>query len=199
MRSCASLAVVLCCVLAPEVSAQVSNAAKLLKEAEGREATLRAEIDTRKAGAAASPLVDRTRTLVGAYEDISRLFPASPHSDDALWHAGVLAADAFFEFGQPEDRTTALRLLKTLGNRYPTSALVKQAAPQLDRLSAAKVAVAEAKPQGVMLRAVRREALPGAMRVTLELGGEAPYHDEEIGGPPRVFIDLQNTRPVEAL
>jgi N-acetylmuramoyl-L-alanine amidase len=199
MRSCASLAVVLCCVLAPEVSAQVSNAAKLLKEAEGREATLRAEIDTRQAGAAASPLVDRTRTLVGAYEDISRLFPASPHSDDALWHAGALAADAFFEFGQPEDRTTALRLLKTLGNRYPTSALVKQAAPQLDRLSAAKVAVAEPKPQGVMLRAIRREALPGAMRVTLELGGEAPYHDEEIGGPPRVFIDLQNTRPVEAL
>ncbi len=199
MRSCASFAIVFCCVLAPEVSAQTSNAAKLLKEAEGREATLRAEIDTRKAGAPASPLLERTRTLVGAYEDISRLFPTSPHSDDALWHAGVLAADAFFEFGQPEDRTTAVRLLKTLGNRYPTSSLVRQTAPQLDRLNAAKAAVAEPKPQGVMLRAIRREALPGAMRVTLELGGEAPYHDEEIGGPPRVFIDLQNTRPVEAL
>jgi len=200
MRSCASLAIVFC-LLAPVVSAQTSNAAKLMKEAEGREATLRAEIDTRKAGAAASPLLDRTRTLVGAYEDISRFFPTSPHSDDALWHAGVLAADAFFEFGQPEDRTTALRLLKTLGNRYPTSSLVRQAAPQLDRLNAAKVAVAvaEPKPQSVMLKAIRREALPGAMRVTLELGGEAAYHDEEIGGPPRVFIDLQNTRPVEAL
>ena len=202
MRSCASLAIVVC-LLTPEVSAQTSNAAKLMKEAEGREATLRVEIDTRKAGAAASPLLDRTRTLVGAYEDISRFFPTSPQSDDALWHAGVLAADAFFEFGQPEDRTTALRLLKTLGNRYPTSSLVRRAASQLDRLNAARVAVAvavaEPKPQSVMLKAIRREALPGAMRVTLELGGEAAYHDEEIGGPPRVFIDLQNTRPVEAL
>jgi N-acetylmuramoyl-L-alanine amidase len=46
---------------------------------------------------------------------------------------------------------------------------------------------------------IRRESLPGAMRVTLELEGEALYHDEEIGGPPRVFVDLENTRPVEAL
>jgi N-acetylmuramoyl-L-alanine amidase len=199
MRSCASLAVVLCLANAPDVSAQVSNAATHLKEAEAREATLRGEIDTRKAGAPATPLLDRVRTLVGAYEDISRLFSSSPYSDDALWHAGVLAAAAFWEFGQAEDRTTALRLLKTLGNRYPTSSLVKQVAPQLDRLSAAKVAVADTKPPAVMLKAIRREALPGAMRVTLELGGEATFHDEEIDGPPRVFIDLENTRPVETL
>jgi N-acetylmuramoyl-L-alanine amidase len=41
--------------------------------------------------------------------------------------------------------------------------------------------------------------LPGAVRVTLELEGEASYHDEQIDGPLRVLIDLQNTRPVEAL
>jgi N-acetylmuramoyl-L-alanine amidase len=50
-----------------------------------------------------------------------------------------------------------------------------------------------------MLTTIRRESLAGAMRVTLELEGEATYHDEEIDGPPRVFIDLQNARPVEAL
>jgi len=187
--------------LAGQVSAQGSNGVQLFKEAEAREATLRAEIDTRKAGAPASPLLDRARTLVGAYQDISRLLPASPYSDDALWHAGMLAADAFWEFGQPEDRSTALRLLKTLYTRHPTSPLVKQASPQLDRLNAAKVAVEAPPPKqpAVMLTAIRREALPGAVRVTLELGGEATYHDEQIDGPPRVLIDLQNTRPVEAL
>ena len=182
-----------------QVSAQVSNGAKLFHEAEEREAVLRTEIDTRKAGAPATPLLERARTLVHAYEDLARLFPNSSYSDDALWHGGVLAADSFWEFGQPDDRTTALRLLKTLGDRSPTSSLVKHAGPQIDRLTAAKVIVAEPKQPVVMLKAIRREALPGAMRVTLELEAEAPYHDEEIDGPPRVFIDLQNTRPVEAL
>ena len=50
-----------------------------------------------------------------------------------------------------------------------------------------------------MLKTIRREALAGAVRVTLELEGEATFHDEEVEGAHRVFIDLQNTRPVEAL
>ena len=200
MRSCArTLVVSAICLGAATAFAQGSNVPKLLKEAEARETTLRAEIDSRKAGTPATPLLDRARTLVGAYEDISRLFSSSPYSDDALWHAGVLAADAFWEFGEPDDRITALRLLKTLGNRYPRSPLVKQAGPQLDRLNVAKVPAVEPKPPAVMLKAIRREALPGAMRVTLELGGEVAYHDEEIDGHARVLIDLQNTRPVEAL
>ena len=200
MRSCASLVLLVCLASAPRVSAQGSNGAQLFKEAEAREAALRADIDTRAAGALASPLLDRARTLAGAYEDISRLLPTSPFSDDALWHAGVLAADAFWEFGQPEDRSTALRLLKALRSRYPASPFARQAVPQQNRLNAAKVAVvAPPKQPAVTLKSIRREALPGAMRVTLELGDEAAYHDEQIDGPPRVFIDLQNTRPVEAL
>ena len=199
MRSCASLAPLIALAFAAAVSAQASNDTQLFKEAETREAALRADIDAQTAGAAASPLLDRARTLVRAYEDISRLLPASPNSDDALWHAGVLAADAFWEFGQADDRSTALRLLKALGTRYPASPLVKQAAPQLARLNAAKVAVAEPQQPAVILKAIRREALPGAMRVTLELGGEAAYHDEATDGPPRVLIDLQNARPAEAL
>jgi len=185
--------------MAGQVSAQGSNAAMLLREAEARESALRAEIDTRKAGTPAAPLLERARILVGAYEDISRLFPTSPHSDDALWHGGMLAADSFWEFGQPDDRATATRLLKTLTARYPNSSLVKQAGPQLDRLAAAKVAPVETKPPAVLLKAIRREVLPGAMRVTLELEGEAAFHDEQSDGPPRMFIDLQNTRPVDAL
>jgi N-acetylmuramoyl-L-alanine amidase len=51
----------------------------------------------------------------------------------------------------------------------------------------------------VMLRAIRREALPDTLRVTLELDREVAFHDERIEGPPRVFVDLPNTRAVEAL
>jgi N-acetylmuramoyl-L-alanine amidase len=51
----------------------------------------------------------------------------------------------------------------------------------------------------VMLRAIRREVLPQTLRVTLELDREVGYYDERIDGPPRVFVDLPNTRAVEAL
>jgi N-acetylmuramoyl-L-alanine amidase len=202
MRNCGKRALVvavICIGSAATSFAQSSNAAKLLREAEARESALRMEIDTRRAGAPATPLLERARILVGAYDDISRLFPTSPYSDDALWHGGVLAADSFWEFGQPDDRATAMRLFKTLASRYPGSSLVKQVGPQLDRLAAAKAVAVDAKSPAVMLRAIRREALPGAMRVTLELEGEAAFHDEEADSPPRMVIDLQNTRPVDAL
>ena len=201
MRNCASCLVVaaICVCAAAPLVAQGSNAARLFQEAQSRESALRMEIDTRKAGSPDTPLIERARTLVGAYEDISRLFPASPYNDDALWRGGVLSADAFWEFGQPDDRATAMRLLKTLTTRYPGSPLVKQAGPQLERLAAAKAVAVETQPPAVMLKAIRREALPGAMRVTLELEGETAFHDEEADGPARLFIDLQNTRPVDAL
>src|SRR5262249_20879981 len=57
--------------------AQGSNATALFREAMKRETALRHEIDTRGAGAAATPLLERTRILIGAYEDIAQLFPAS--------------------------------------------------------------------------------------------------------------------------
>jgi N-acetylmuramoyl-L-alanine amidase len=229
MRSFASAASILlvtatCLGAAGLASAQTSNSETLFKEAQSRETVLRHEIDTRKAGAPATPLLERARTLVGAYDDLSRLFPRSSFSGNSLWQGAMLAADAFWEFGQPADRTTALRLFRTLTVRYPASSLVKQVAAQTDRLNAAKalpeeiaapipapvlpttaapaVAVAAAPaatPPAIMLTAIRREVLPGALRVTIALEGEASYHDEQIDGPPRVFIDLQNTRPVDAL
>jgi N-acetylmuramoyl-L-alanine amidase len=193
------VAAALCISAAATLSAQTSNAAKLLHEAELRESALRMEIDAREAAAPATLLLDRARTLVRSFEDISRIFSSSPYADDALWHGGMLAADSFWEFGQPDDRSTAVRLLKALGNRYPTSALVKQARLQLDRLNAVNVAAVEQKEPAVMLKTIRREALAGAVRVTLELEGEATFHDQEVDGAHRVFIDLQNTRPIEAL
>jgi N-acetylmuramoyl-L-alanine amidase len=222
---------VACLALAASVSAQ-SNAETLFKEAQSREFALRHDIDTRRAGSAATPLLERARTLVGAYDDMAKLFPRSPHSDDALWQGATLASDAFWEFGQAADRLTALRMFKALSARYPGSSLVKQVPAQAHRLSAARpapeqpatgtlaatpplmstatpaVATAPAptstvatapKQPTVMLTAIRREVLAGAVRVTIELEGEAAFHDEQIDGPSRVFIDLLNARPTEAL
>ena len=189
----------ICLTQAAIPSAQGSNAVALYREAARREATLRREIDSRGAGAAAAPLVERARILVGAYEDIARLFPTSPYSDDALWHGALLASDAFWEFGQRDDRTSALRLFNALATRFPTSSLVKQMGSHVQRLETAKPAPDESTSTAVVLRAIRREALAGAVRVTLELEGEATFHDQEIAGQPRVTIDLQNTRPVETL
>jgi N-acetylmuramoyl-L-alanine amidase len=188
-----------CFALTATMSAQGSNATALFREAMKRETALRREIDTRGAGVAATPLLERTRILVGAYEDIAQLFPAGPYGDDSLWHGAVLAADAFWEFGQQDDRTRALRLFKTLAARYPKSALVKQLPSHVQRLDAAEPTPDELNPGAVVLKTIRREALAGAMRVTLELEGEASFRDEEIAGQPRVFVDLQNTRPAQTL
>jgi len=193
------LAAAIFLALTATMFAQGSNATALFREAVKRETALRKEIDTRGPGTLSPPLLERTRVLVGAYEDIAQLFPASPYGDDSLWHGAVLAADAFWEFGEQDDRARALRLFKMLATRYPKSALVKQVGSQVERLEAAQPGPGDQNPAAVVLNTIRREALAGAMRVTLELEGEATFHDEEVAGQPRLFIDLQNTRPAETL
>ena len=49
------------------------------------------------------------------------------------------------------------------------------------------------------LKAIRREILPDAVRVTLELEREAMFYEERLENPARVFVDLKNTRTVDAL
>jgi N-acetylmuramoyl-L-alanine amidase len=185
--------------VAASMSAQSSNATALFREAAKRETALRRELDAGGGAVAATSLLERTRILIGAYEDIAQLFPATPYGDDSLWHGAVLAADAFWEFGEQDDRMRALRLFKTLATRYPKSAFVKQAGSHVQRLDAAQPAASEPNAAPVVLKTIRREALPGAMRVTLELEGEASFRDEEVAGQSRLFVDLQNTRPAEVL
>jgi N-acetylmuramoyl-L-alanine amidase len=49
------------------------------------------------------------------------------------------------------------------------------------------------------LRAVRRDLLPEAIRITLELDREVPFRDERLDRPERVFVDLHNTLPARGL
>jgi hypothetical protein len=122
MRSSARAGLVACvvCVLGAGLQSQ-ANVAAIYKDALSREAAIRAQLDGAPSDAPPAPVLTRLRTLVGAFEDMARLFPTSELSDDALWHGGLLAADAFGKFGDERDRTAALRLLEVLRVRYPVS------------------------------------------------------------------------------
>ena len=239
MRSCGNRLLVsaLVAVLSGAVAyAQRSNASQLYAEAMTRETALRREIDALKDPARGAALLQRTRVLVGTYEDIARLFPASGYSDNALWQGGMLAADAFWAFGEAADRGRAIQLLNALTTRFPASSRVREVPPQIARLTAATATpstraagATRPAPEGQtasgtpvvsvlpppptpavppratpgarpdLLQSIRRESLPGVLRITLELERETTFQDERIEGPPRVFIDLQSTRSVEVL
>jgi N-acetylmuramoyl-L-alanine amidase len=222
-------ALLLAAVLLPAVAHAQSQIAALYKEALARETALRKQLDVVPASSpAATDLHTRMRTLSKTYEDLWRLFPPNGYSDNAIWQAAMLAADGFWEFGDAAERTRALRLFQALTANFPTSSLVKQVPAQIDRLESAKrpvapapkvsgaprpaapastaaapVAIATTTPNTpaapVTLTAIRREVLPDTLRVTLELEREPMFHAERIDGPPRVFIDLQNTRAIDSL
>jgi N-acetylmuramoyl-L-alanine amidase len=251
----------------PEALAQSSQAQRLYQDALERERALRKEMN---APEASPSLLTRIRALVGAYDDMSKLFPSGGFGDNALWQGARLSADAFWQFGEAIDRTAALRLFTALTSRFPASSLGRQVPEHTKRLNDAKAGasplaaprvatappsasrpvpntppasppvpitppasarvapprasppipatppasprvpttppasqtVTEPRPRtsGVTaLHAIRRDVLPEALRITLELAREVPFYSQRIEGPPRVFIDLQNTRPVEPL
>jgi len=199
----------------------------LYQQALRREAVLRQELDATRPGSAGGLLLERIRVLVGSYEDLAKLFSGSEHTDDSLSQGGLLAADAFAKFGDSADRTTAVRLLKSLSTRFPGSPLTRQAAARMKALDAGGRAtevdapVAAGRPPAqkapsvsapppapttttatastVTLRAIRRDVLPETLRITLELDREVPFDDDRIEGPPRVFVDLPNTRADDTL
>jgi N-acetylmuramoyl-L-alanine amidase len=168
--------------------------------------------------------LEEVRAVVRAYEAIVAQYPASGYSDNALWQAGHLALDAFWRFGQAQDKDTCVRLLQRLVVAYPTSKLTKQVPAELrqaavagPRAATATVPAPEPSPATASgtdarvapsrpasgsiatIRDIRRSVLPDAVRVTIELDGEVPFRDERIPDPSRVFLDLPGTRPAAAL
>ncbi|MSO46369.1 MAG: N-acetylmuramoyl-L-alanine amidase [Acidobacteria bacterium] len=200
MRSCAS-ALAAALVLALSLTAlRAQDADAVFNDVKAREGELRQELDlapqlrAQPPGEATTALLRRLRLAVSAYESMARRFPRSGYSDNALWQGALLSADAFWQFGDSRDRAAALRLFELLKAQYPTSSLVAQTASHVTRLNGAETTASLAT-----LKSVRREALPDALRITLEMEREATFHEERLEGPPRVFIDLRNTQVVEAL
>ena len=185
---------------AAAVDVRAQTAASVYTDVRARDVELRKELDlapqlrAQPPGPASMALLRRVRATIGEYESIATRFPNSPYSDDALWRGGVLASDAFWQFGDGRDRATAFRLFTQLAAQFPTSSLVKQIEIQAGRLNTAQ---GPAPPSRLM--AIRRDVLPDALRITLELEREALFYDDRLDGPPRVFIDLLNTRAAESL
>jgi len=157
------------------------------------------------------------RAVIATYESLVRRYPASGYSDNALWEAGRLALDAFVRFGETVDRETGVKLLRRLAAGYPSSTLAaevpaqlaavenEELTPSMPKESAVRSA-STAPPRPVpghdrvaTIREIKRTVLGDAVRVTIELDGEVPFHDERIADPDRVFIDLPSTRPAAAL
>jgi len=171
-----------------------ASGAKAMYEATlEREQSVRAALESPHA---TSDALAEVRTLAAAYEAIVRRYPTSAYSDNALWQAGLLELDAFARFGDGGDRTAALTLLRSLTVRYPASSLAKRV-PELLRSNGRKRPEPSTSSPGKVatIRAIKRTALPDAVRVTIELDTEvARFHEERIAGPDRVFLDLPATR-----
>ncbi len=107
------------------------------------------ETAVRKALSASNPadtLLKAVRTVVDDYESLAKRYPASTQADDALWRAGKLSTDAFAEFRDSQEQTTAVRLFRLLSAQYPNSKLARQAPAQLSALKASPAAQASAAP-----------------------------------------------------
>ena len=193
------------------------SAEKLYTDLMAQEAGLRKELDSAPSHASQPPveastdLIRRVRATVAAYEDAARQFPRSGYSDNALWQAALLSADAFWQFGDDTDRQAATRLFARLKAGFPTSSLIPRIAGHTSRLAGATPTVsAGATPTAnarvvptpgsaatATLRAIRREVLPDALRITLELEQEATFAEERLDA--RVSVDLRDTQAVDAL
>jgi N-acetylmuramoyl-L-alanine amidase len=80
----------------------------------------------------------------------------------------------------------------TAGHTGPAS----QAAPVEAGLQAGP---SPASSKLATIKDIRRAVLPDAVRITIELDAEVPFHEERIPDPARVFVDLPGTRAAAPL
>jgi N-acetylmuramoyl-L-alanine amidase len=214
MRSCGS-AIVVAALLGAAVAlrAQAPTAEASYKTALAQEAELRRQMEAPVAPSGQAALIRNIRNLVRVYDAIAVNHPTSGYSDNALWQGGLLAADAFRQFGQTADRDAAQRMMRGLRARFPSSSLVARIPEQLARLEQSSTgappattvkAVAGPSAPAVVstaigpatLTAIRREVLPDAVRITLSLEHETSFQTERLENPARLAVDLKNTRAV---
>ena len=65
--------------------------------------------------------------------------------------------------------------------------------------TAADVQTGPQAPEPILIRDIKRTALPDGIRVTIEMDSETSYRADRLDNPRRVFFDLRGTRPVPAL
>src|SRR5688572_24276663 len=145
---------------------------------------------------------DDFRVVVNRYWSFVRRYPTSGFSDNALWQAASLSAEAFQRFSQDRDKHRAVQLFQWLRDQYPHSPLKADAAAQAEQLAALAALpapVATPAATDTTIRAVHREILPDVVRVTVELDHEVAFFQERLDGPARLFFDLKGTKTVPPL
>ena len=142
------------------------------------------------------------RAVINRYWSFVRRYPRSGYSDNALWQAATLSAEAFRRFNQERDKYRAVQLFQWLRDEYPHSRLRAQTIAHIGELeSLAAAAAPEMTPASAdtTIRAIHREVLPDIVRVTVELDREVPFYQERLDGPARLFFDLKGTKSVPSL
>ena len=114
----------LAALLAADLSA--ATARSMYADALAREQAVRPVLSAAPDEQGDAAALKNVRAVVAAYEAIVRRYPSSGYSDNALWQAGRLSLDAFARFGQAQDKTAGMRLLRALAAQYPSSKLAKQ-------------------------------------------------------------------------
>jgi len=73
-------------------------------------------------------------------------------------------------------------------------------APPLPPLAAKPIPAAYGPPApAATVKSIKRTVLPDVVRIVIEIDGEVPFHDERIGDPDRLFVDLAPAQAVPAL
>ncbi len=195
------------------VPAEAQTARQRYNTAQERDQNVRAILNGEAASASdKTKALAEARKVIAAYDSLVRRYPISGYSDNALSNAADLAKLLFEQFADAKDRATAIRLYERLASEYPASSLIKRSEAVVARLeeepeaavpavaaapvtsapatssAAAPLPVSSGRPR---LRSIDRTVLPGAVRVTLALDREVPYHEETLAGPARVFFDLK--------
>jgi N-acetylmuramoyl-L-alanine amidase len=199
----AAIACWLAAALAPAAAAQNSPAARMYADLLAKERAVRAALDEPGMEAGARKAL---RTVVGEFELLVKRYPVSGYGDDALWRAAQLSREGSQRLDGDAGREAAVRLLRSLAARYPSSRWAKRVPAELAALASAPRAsrAADRSPgarssEAVTIRGITRTVLPGLTRVAIELDAEVPFTHERLANPDRVYVDLRGTRPGEAL
>jgi N-acetylmuramoyl-L-alanine amidase len=172
-------------ILAPDLHAQSPAAQRYAATRE----------DEQVVSGSPAATVDDFRFVVERYWAFVRRYPLNGYVDDALWQAGNLALEAHRRFGDDRDRLTAARMFEWLKTQYPSSSYIARVPAERPATQAS----APAQSAQAVIRALRREALPEAVRITLEMDREVPFYQERIDHPSRLFFDLKGTKTTPAL
>jgi N-acetylmuramoyl-L-alanine amidase len=143
---------------------------------------------------------DDFRAVINGYWNFVRRYPTSGYSDNALWQAANLSAEAFQRFTQDRDKFRAVQLFQWLRDQYPHSPLRTKASERIEHLETMAAATTTTPAASdITIRAVHREVLPDVVRVTVELDREVAFYQERLDGPARLFFDLRGTKTVPSL